>query len=106
MSIDLFVMPLWRFKLGAVAPASQRALGGGVTLITPQGIVECDDQPEPTEVELRLARRRAERVVRTIVKEISVSAGTCVTWNDDGEVVYESQAQGCFVGLRGVRQVD
>jgi hypothetical protein len=86
MAVDVYVMPLWRFKAGDFSTAVERL--GGVTLLAPQtGIVP---RKRPS---LRgwLAQRRAKREVRAICREVETVNQRPVHWNDEGDVVYTSQ---------------
>ena len=94
MSLDVYVMPMWRFKAGDVETAVQRLLGGQSKMVTPRGILS------PQRFKRFIARRKAKHQVRKIVAEAAKELKTSIDWHDEGEVVYSQQASWGFEALR------
>lgn len=93
MGLDVYVMPLWRFKVGDFRSPIEAATGIRPKIITNDGIEE-----RPARVGW-LARRRARRQVTAIRKSVEAANGTRIRWADDGGVVYAEEARG-FEPLR------
>lgn len=85
MALDIYVMPLWRFKAGDFSSPIEREMGLRPRIVTPEGFVE-----RPTAVGW-LARWRARREVASLQKSVGTACGTRVVWRDDGDVVYTGQ---------------
>ena len=85
MSLDIYVMPLWRFKAGDFSSPVERATGLRPKIVTPDGFVE-----RPTSVGW-LARRRARREVASLRQAVGTACGTRVAWRDDGDTVFTGQ---------------
>jgi hypothetical protein len=88
MGLDLYVMPLWRFKAGDFRTPSEVALKIRPKLASPDGIA-----PGPAPPGM-FARWRARREVATIRRAVERANHTRVRWNDDGDVVYSSWSRG------------
>ena len=85
MGLDVFVMPLWKFKAGDFTSPIESALGVRPKYATPDGIVE-----QPTSVSW-WARWRAKREVAAIRKAVAKTNRTEVRWNDEGGMVFSCQ---------------
>ena len=86
MAVDVYVMPIWRFKVGDFeSPLERLAPASQVHYVTPQGIF--------TRLDPRawLTRWRAKREVRSIQREVSAANGFPVSWVDEGACVYSAQ---------------
>ena len=94
MSLDVYVMPMWRFKAGDVETAAQRLIGGKSKIVTPLGIFS------PQLIKGYLSRRTARQRVRRIVAEAEKELKTKIDWQDDGDVVHSQQAWWGFEALR------
>lgn len=108
MALDVYVMPLWRFKAGDFASPVEKALGVEPTIIslaaeapprTPWhlrllarlGLVEVTysvPEPEPDPEERRAL---AIREVDSLKRELTRMVGTPVDWPDVGDVLYGEQ---------------
>jgi hypothetical protein len=89
MALDVFVMPLWRFKTGDFDTAAERLVGDRVVYAT---------APDAVGFRHRLtgwrARRQARSEVRAIARAVSrANGGADVRWPDDGPVVYSNQSR-------------
>ena len=93
MALDVYVMPLWRFKVGDFHSPVESATGLRPTILTAEGIVRLRTRVR------WLARWRARRQVAIIRKAVEASSGRPAHWNDEGGVVYSSQSPG-FTSLR------
>jgi hypothetical protein len=105
MALDVYVMPLWRFKAGDYVSPISAALGVKPKVIAlselpPEppwylwplaklGLVE----PRPAEEEPTPGERRglAQLEVQALKHELSKLTGTAVDWPDDGDVRYSQQ---------------
>jgi hypothetical protein len=87
MGLDIYVMPLWRFKAGDFRTPLEAA-GFRPKVITPDGEVE-----RPSSVGW-LGRWRARRVVAAVRKAVEAANGVRVRWRDDGGAVYGRQSGG------------
>jgi hypothetical protein len=94
MSLDAFVMPMWRFKAGDLETAVERLTGGQSKIVTPGGIFS------PQRIKGYFTRRMAIRKVRQIVAEAEKELKTTIDWKDDGDVVHSQQASWGFEALR------
>lgn len=97
VALDVYVMPLWRFKVGDFRSPVESATGLRPKVVSPEGIV--DTEP-PARVGW-FGRWRAKRevaVIRRAVESVNRSLRP-VRWTDDGDVVYSGQAPG-FETLR------
>jgi hypothetical protein len=88
MGLDIFVMPLWRYKAGDFRSKIEETLGVRPKVATPGGIFEWFKSPGP------FARRRARREVEAIRRAVEADSGVPIRWNDEGETVYNNQASG------------
>ncbi len=93
MALDVYVMPLWRFKVGDFRSPIEVATGIRPKVATAGGIEE-----RPAHVGW-LRRWRARRQVAAIRKAVEAANGVRVQWSDEGEVVYAEQSKG-FEPLR------
>lgn len=89
MGVDVFVMPLWRYKVGDFeSPLERSGLVPVVHYVTPEGIFTRFD------LRGRISRWRAKREVRAVAREVSAANGKKITWTDEGDVVYTEQFHG------------
>lgn len=88
MALDIYVMPLWRFKAGDFASPVERAIGLSPKIATPDGIEE-----RPVRVGW-LDRWPAKREVRAIRRAVERANEVPIRWRDEGEVVYAEQSRG------------
>lgn len=85
MALDVYVMPIWRFKVGDFCSPVEAAFGIRPTIITANGVAEQS---------VRIGwwqRWRARWEVRSIRKAVEAANRTRVRWDDNGDVVYSSQ---------------
>src|SRR5437660_5185420 len=92
MAIDVYVMPLWRFKAGLFETPLEQGLGklGFPTpkIVTPFGIIsEADSVSESDPVQ-------AKREVEAIRKAVEAANDAPIAWNDEGPIVYDAQCHG------------
>lgn len=88
MGLDVFVMPLWKFKVGDFTPPIEAALGIRPKVATPEGIA---DGPGSEPVSF-WARWRAKREVAAIRRSVAkANPGASIRWRDDGPAVFERQ---------------
>jgi hypothetical protein len=93
MGLDVYVMPLWRFKVGDFRSPIEVATGIRPKIVTADGIEE-----RPARIGW-LARWRARRQVAAIRKAVESANGIRIRWVDEGGVVYAEQSRG-FEALR------
>ncbi|WP_422929102.1 hypothetical protein [Singulisphaera sp. PoT] len=93
MGLEIFVMPLWKFKAGDFSRPVEQALGVRSKIVSGDGISE---MPESVGW---FARRRARRQVDSLRKAVASANGVSPGWVDEGSVVYSSQSRG-FEPLR------
>ena len=86
MALDVYVMPMWRFKAGDLTTGVQRQFADRATIVSPLGFLRLQN------IKATLARRSAVRQVRAVVKEAEQSLGARLQWRDEGEVVFSQQA--------------
>jgi hypothetical protein len=94
MGLDVYVMPIWKFKAGDFVSPIQ-SLGITTTIVGPGGIFRHESGRRPSLV----ARWKALRATRRLRHEIEAEIGHRVRWNDDGDVAYAKQSGG-FESLR------
>ncbi|MBI5723057.1 MAG: hypothetical protein HZA50_03785 [Planctomycetes bacterium] len=94
MSLDVYVMPMWRFKAGDAETAVQQLGGDKALMITPGGILSWK------RFKASLSRFQAKRQVRRIVAEAEKELNIRIEWNDEGNVVHSQQASWGFEALR------
>jgi len=88
MALDIYVMPIWRFKVGDFNSPIQTNLGIRPKIVTAEGI------NEPAVKSGWVARWRARRQVAAIRKAVESTNGVPAKWKDDGQVVYAEQSRG------------
>ena len=88
MALDIYVMPIWRFKVGDFSSPINSKLGIRPKIVTPEGIQECSAKVG------WFARWRARRKVAAIRKAVELANSTPANWKDEGEVVYAEQSCG------------
>jgi hypothetical protein len=88
MSIDLFVMPLWRFKAGDFRSPIEVQLGIRPRIATAEGI---ESHPRPPSW---ISRWRAKRDVAKLKRFVARANGVPIDWKDEGDVVYSGQTYG------------
>jgi hypothetical protein len=88
MGLDVYVMPLWRFKVGNFDLPIEAAVGVRPKIITAEGIEE-----RPARAGW-LGRWRARRQVTAIRKAVEAANDAPVRWADEGGVVYAEQSCG------------
>jgi hypothetical protein len=88
VSLDIYVMPLWRFKVGDFCSPIETATGMRPTIVTTSGSV---NTPAKTGWFSRLKAKRQVGVIRKAVEKANAAR---IQWNDDGGVVYGEQSQG------------
>src|SRR4051812_12765716 len=82
MALDIYVMSLWRFKVGDFCSPIEAAMGVRPRIVTTEGI---EDRPVSVGW---LDRWRARRQVVAIRKSVGAVNKTRVQWHDEGGVVY------------------
>jgi hypothetical protein len=86
MSTDVFVMPLWRYKVGDFETALERSgLAPEVHYISSEGPIS------RVPLRSRFDRWRAKRVVKRLAREVSRANGHPVSWRDEGDLVHVQQ---------------
>jgi hypothetical protein len=88
MSLDVYVMPIWKFKAGDFTSPLE-ALGAAPVVVSPGGIT----QREPGTPASFITRWKAKRATRRLRREIEAEVGHAVEWNEDGYVAYSEQGQ-------------
>jgi len=94
MGLDVYVMPIWKFKAGDFASPLE-ALGIAPVIVGPDGMTRREPDARPSFI----TRWMAKRATRRLRREIEAEIGHTVCWNDEGDVAYTRQAQG-FESLR------
>ncbi len=93
MALDVYVMPLWRFKAGYFETALEEKLGCKVTFVSPQGLFSLPNRWR------RFRSFTARREVRAVRKAVTSQVGQAINWRDDGGVLYSERPPG-FEDLR------
>ncbi|MEO2088238.1 MAG: hypothetical protein ABGY75_01905 [Gemmataceae bacterium] len=97
MALDVYVMPLWRFKSGDFRSPVEQHFGLRPKVIAVGGSPEqkrgfwgwlLGRHPEPAEPAVP-PRQQVEAIRRAVEERNGVS----ITWHDEGEVVYSEQGQ-------------
>lgn len=88
MSLDLYVMPLWRFKAGDFRSPIEVQLGIRPRIATADGM---DSVPRPPSW---IARWRAKREVAKLKRLVSRANSVPIDWKDEGDVVHSGQTYG------------
>jgi hypothetical protein len=106
MAVDVYVMPLWRFKAGDFSSPIETALGVKPTVIALQdftpaappwylrllarlGLIELETPEQEPSAEER--RAMAIRSVDELKHEMTRLVGDSINWADAGEVIYHEQ---------------
>jgi hypothetical protein len=92
MGLDIYVMPIWKFKAGNFRSPLEK-IGLTPVTVTPEGTVR---QCRPPGFIQRWQGRRATRRLR---REIEAEIGHAVRWNDEGAVALVEQGS-AFESLR------
>jgi hypothetical protein len=87
MALDVYVMPIWKFKAGDFESPLE-ALGVSPVIISSDGSMQRKTSSRPGLVTRWKAKRETRRLRREIEKEI----GHPVSWNEDGATAYSDQA--------------
>ncbi len=95
MALDVYVMPLWRFKVGDFHSPIEKAIGIRPKIFGVNGVVV----QRPAKFGWR-DRWKAQRDVKAICRSVEKANGSRIRWNDEGDVVYGEQSRG-FESLRG-----
>jgi hypothetical protein len=93
MALDVYVMPLWRYKVGDFCSQIEAATGIRPKIVTADGIEEL-----PVKAGW-YSRWKAKRQVAAIRKAVEATNHVGIRWVDQGGVVYAEQSGG-FEGLR------
>jgi hypothetical protein len=93
VGLDVYVMPLWRFKVGDFRSPIEAATGIRPKIVTADGVEE-----RPARVGW-LGRWRARRAVASLHRAVEDANRTRIRWADEGGVVYAEQSRG-FEPLR------
>lgn len=88
MALDIYVMPLWRFKAGDFRSPMEFATGLRPKIVTADGIEE-----RPVSIGW-LTQWRARWQVSKIRRAVERVNRTQIRWTDEGGVVYSQQSQG------------
>lgn len=103
MALDVYVMPLWRFKAGDYDPALERALGLEPEVIYLSGssrpglawyrrfLAKFGKPVTDAVEENRLKRIAAQEEVRKLKEEMTGLAGLPIDWPDEGDEVLGQQ---------------
>jgi len=94
MAVDMYVMPLWRFKTRYFEPVMDRfckEMGTTGKRISPGGIEEMGGEVVvPAAYDVTVAKNQ----VTWLQLYVSHQAGSKITWRDEGDVLYGKQAHG------------
>jgi hypothetical protein len=98
MALDVYVMPLIKFKRGEYTLGSERVSGMKATIMTATGQT----------YERKLSEIRARNEIEKIQEAVRMAnRGATITWMDEGEVVFAEQIWWTFTGLKAyARWVD
>jgi hypothetical protein len=94
VALDVYVMPLWRFKAGDFCSPIEAALGIRPKIVTAEGVVQ-----RPISVGW-IGRWQARRQMRAIRRGVEAANRIRIRWTDEGGVVYAQQSWCGFVSLR------
>lgn len=94
MSLDVYVMPLCRFKAGDVRTASQRALGRLAHIVNPFGLIS------PKRIKRLEAMKQGRAATAKLLAEAESMLGVPLQWADKGDVVFAEQASWGFQALQ------
>ena len=98
MALDVYVMPIWRFKVGDVDTPIEEGLDLEPITITVDGASRPSDRRPGPEGSWP-HRTAAKWEVQAIRSAVEAANRVEARWNDDGPVVYSRQSLG-FEGLR------
>lgn len=88
MSLDVYVMPIWRFKVGDFTTPIEKHLRTTPKIVSGSGVIQRAPRPSPASFWRRLLARRE---VRSIRRAVAQANGRAIRWSDEGEVVYNEQ---------------
>ncbi|MEI6234666.1 MAG: hypothetical protein WCT04_16545 [Planctomycetota bacterium] len=94
MGLDVYVMPLWKFKIGDYVSPMRRHFGNRVKTIgyTSTGEVQITGTQSPKTG--LIDQWKAKWAVRSIRKEVEFANDLTINWNDNGDCVYAEQFHG------------
>ncbi|MBM4030623.1 MAG: hypothetical protein FJ291_02420 [Planctomycetes bacterium] len=88
MGLDVYVMPLWRFKCRDFRTPLEEAFGDAARVVTVGGVAK-----RPARVS-KGAQARARREVEAIREAVQAANHTPIHWDDEGGVVLSEQSRG------------
>jgi len=88
MALDIYVMPLWRFKAGDFSSPIEAAIGIAPRVVTPDGVEDAAPRVG------WLGRWRARREVEAARKAVEAANKVPVRWRDEGDVALGEQSGG------------
>ncbi len=97
MGVDVFVIPLWRFKAGDFSTTTADLLGGKVKTVGLDGSIRSSARPKRVGLRRRLG---AKREVKQLATMVSRGNRTKIRWRDVGEKVFSEKAHGDYSELR------
>lgn len=86
MAVDVYVMPLWRYKAGDFQTTVERVFGGTTIIATRSGAFVRRVSPAGW-----FRRWRARREVAHLVRTASDAVGGDIGWPDEGDIIYSNQ---------------
>jgi hypothetical protein len=93
MGLDVYVMPLWRFKTGRFVSPAEAHFGAKAKTLAVGTDVEVRTRVDQPSVSW-LTKLRAKRDVRRIQKAVSRANRLRIHWRDEGDVIYSQQSPG------------
>ena len=93
MALDVYVMPLWRFKAGDFEAPIEQNLRLEPSVVSVDG-VEKPSRRRTGGLARWLHRSRARREVRAVRKAVEAANRVKVRWKDEGPVAYSHQSPG------------
>src|SRR5436190_967696 len=93
MALDVYVMPLWRFKAGDFEAPIEQNLRLEPSVVSVDG-VEKPFRRRTGGLARWLHRSRARREVRAVRKAVEAANRVKVRWKDEGPVAYSHQSPG------------
>ena len=94
MSLDVYVMPLWRFKAGHLSTGTSRILGERSAISALSRIFRWGDS------KIGATESGAKAEVRALCAQINKDTGTQPEWPDEGSTLFAEQASYGFEALR------